>query len=183
MIEEMNARQLGPHSQRSHIHSCERFAASTACMIRSRKSMDVGSGGDEVADRRRDLLDMRFQREMAGVEEADERAGNVAPEGFGAGRQEERIVLAPDGQEGWLVRSEVILEGRVQRDVALIVAEQVQLHFVRAGSRQIEYVERITVRRNESRVGYAVGVLPARRLRAQERAERLACWLCDGTSQ
>jgi site-specific recombinase XerD len=27
MIEDMNARQLGPHTQRSHIYSCERFAA------------------------------------------------------------------------------------------------------------------------------------------------------------
>lgn len=27
MIEDMSARQLGPHSQRSHISSCKRFAA------------------------------------------------------------------------------------------------------------------------------------------------------------
>jgi hypothetical protein len=27
MIEDMNARQLGAHSQRSHIYSCKRFAA------------------------------------------------------------------------------------------------------------------------------------------------------------
>ena len=27
MIEDMTARQLGPHSQRSHIYSCKRFAA------------------------------------------------------------------------------------------------------------------------------------------------------------
>ena len=27
MIEDMTARKLGPHSQRSHIHSCRRFAA------------------------------------------------------------------------------------------------------------------------------------------------------------
>ena len=27
MIEDMKARQLGPHTQRSHIHSCKRFAA------------------------------------------------------------------------------------------------------------------------------------------------------------
>ena len=26
MIEDMAARKLGPHSQRSHIHSCRRFA-------------------------------------------------------------------------------------------------------------------------------------------------------------
>jgi hypothetical protein len=27
MIEDMAARKLGPHAQRSHIHSCRRFAA------------------------------------------------------------------------------------------------------------------------------------------------------------
>ena len=27
MIEDMTARKLGAHSQRSHIHSCKRFAA------------------------------------------------------------------------------------------------------------------------------------------------------------
>ena len=27
MIEDMKARQLGPHTQRSHIHGCKRFAA------------------------------------------------------------------------------------------------------------------------------------------------------------
>ena len=27
MIEDMNARKLGKHSQRSHIHGCKRFAA------------------------------------------------------------------------------------------------------------------------------------------------------------
>jgi integrase/recombinase XerD len=27
MIEDMSARKLGRHSQRSHLHSCERFAA------------------------------------------------------------------------------------------------------------------------------------------------------------
>ena len=27
MIEDMNARKLGPHSQRSHIYSCKRLAA------------------------------------------------------------------------------------------------------------------------------------------------------------
>jgi hypothetical protein len=39
---------------------------------------------------------MRFQCEMAGVEEADDRTGNVPLERLGTGRQEERIVLAPD---------------------------------------------------------------------------------------
>ena len=68
-------------------------------------------GGEEVTDRPRDLLDMRFQGEMAGVEEADDRTGHVPLERLGTRRQEERIVLAPDREEGWRYR------GRRARDV------------------------------------------------------------------
>src|SRR5262245_54968531 len=111
---------------------------------------------------------MRFQREMAGVDEADDGPGHVAFERLGTGREEERIVPAPDRQEGWLVRSEVLLEGGVERDVALVVAEQVQLNLIRTGTGQVEVVERITIGRDGRGVGYAVGVLPPRRLGAQE---------------
>ena len=41
---------------------------------------------------------MRFECEMSGVEEDDLRAGIVALEGFGPGREKERIGLAPDGE-------------------------------------------------------------------------------------
>jgi hypothetical protein len=53
---------------------------------------------------------MRFQREMAGVEEADNRTRIVPLESLGAGRQKERVVLAPHRQERRLVRAEVFLE-------------------------------------------------------------------------
>src|SRR5437868_6134297 len=76
------------------------------------------SGGEEVADFRCDLGGVRLQRKMAGVEEADDRVGNVALERLGAGWQEERVVLAPSGEEPRLVPAEVILESRVERDVA-----------------------------------------------------------------
>src|SRR5207245_10844224 len=92
-----------------------------------------------------DLFGMRLEREMAGVEEANDRTGNVAPESFGAGRQKERIVLAPHSQEWRLVRAEVVLESRIERNIALVVAEQVQLDLVGAGARQIEVVQRQAV--------------------------------------
>ena len=55
MVEDMNARQLGPHSQRSHIYSCERFAsflkrspdtaaADDVRKSRSDESLDAGEG-------------------------------------------------------------------------------------------------------------------------------------------
>src|SRR5262245_58162406 len=80
------------------------------------------SGTEEGADLRCDLDGVRLQGEMAGVEEADHGIRNIALERFGTGRQEERVVLAPHRQERRLVRTEVALECRIERDVALVVA-------------------------------------------------------------
>src|SRR5215468_4647419 len=57
----------------------------------------------EVANRRRDVIRMSLQREVARIEEMNLRTGNVAFEGLGTCRQEKRIVLAPHRQERWLV--------------------------------------------------------------------------------
>ena len=94
----------------------------------------VKSAGEKIADCLRDLGSMRLQREMTGVEKADLRLGNVAPEPLGAWRKEERIVLAPHRQKRRLVRAEVVLERGVQCDVALVVAEEVELDFIRTGT-------------------------------------------------
>ena len=88
-------------------------------------------------------------------------------------RQEEGIVLAPNCQKGWLVLAEVLLKHRVKRDVALIVAEEIELDLTGAGAGQIEIVERISVRRHSGRVGYTVSVLPNRRLGGEEGAEHV----------
>src|SRR5262249_43180039 len=101
----------------------------------------VSSACEEVADHCRDLLRMSLEREVTGVEEMDYGIGNIALERLSAARQEKRIILPPHRQEARLVRPEVVLECRVQRDVALVVAEQVQLDLVGAGSRQIEVVQ------------------------------------------
>ena len=70
---------------------------------------------------------MRFQREVTRVEEADDGTGNIPLERLGAGRQEERVVLAPHRQQRRPVRAEVFLERRVQRDIAGIIEAQVEL--------------------------------------------------------
>src|SRR4029079_3317589 len=72
------------------------------------------------------------------------------------------------------MRAEVVLECWIERDVALVVAQQVQMDLVGTGAGQIEVVERIAVRGNRSHVRYAVRVLPARRLGSEEAAERLS---------
>src|SRR5262249_61891833 len=101
---------------------------------------------------------MRLQREMPGVEKAHERFRNIAFEGLGARRQEEGIVLAPHREEGRLVGAEVRLEGRIERDIALVVAEQVELELVRARPGQVEVVEREYVRSAGGRSEDAVRV-------------------------
>src|SRR5262249_23721980 len=50
-----------------------------------------------IADTFGDLTGMRFQREMARVEEADDSPRNIALERLGTGRQKKRIILAPGG--------------------------------------------------------------------------------------
>jgi hypothetical protein len=75
--------------------------------------------GEEIADGRRDLDGVGLQCEVSGLEESDRRAGDIALERLGPGGQEERIVLAPYRQEGRLVVPEILLEGRVERDVLL----------------------------------------------------------------
>ena len=96
---------------------------------------------EEVADLCCDLPCMGLEREMARVEVMDYGTGNIAPERLGTARQEKRVVLSPDCQETWLVSPEIVLEGRVKRDVALVVAQQVQLNLVGTRAGQIEVVE------------------------------------------
>src|SRR6476661_4613929 len=98
----------------------------------------VDSEREEVADLCRDLLRMGLEREVARFEEMDHGIRNIAPERLGTARQEKGIVLAPDRQETRFVSPEVVLERRVKRDVALVVAQQVQLNLVGAGAGQIE---------------------------------------------
>src|SRR5215469_9810034 len=77
----------------------------------------------EVADRRSDLLRAGLEREVARLEEPDNRPGNIAPERLGAARQEKGVVLSPHRQEARLVSPEVVLERRIERDIVLVVAE------------------------------------------------------------
>jgi len=67
MIEDMNARKLGPHSQRSHIHSCKRFAAflkrspetATPEDIR-RFQLHLAETGMSICNRNRIMTGLRF---------------------------------------------------------------------------------------------------------------------------
>src|SRR5215470_6233546 len=98
--------------------------------IRGRAYPLVAAGqarGQEPIDHGADLLDVGFEREMPGVEKVHLGIGNVAPERFRAGRQKERVVRSPHCEQRRPRRAEVSLERRVERDVAGVVAEQIEL--------------------------------------------------------
>src|SRR5215813_235434 len=89
---------------------------------------------EKIADRRSDFVAVRFERKVAGIKETHFRARNVTLERLRALRQEEGIVLAPNREEGWPVPAEVLLKHRVKCDVALIVAEEIELDIIGAGA-------------------------------------------------
>src|SRR4026208_301383 len=94
----------------------------------------VDSVGEEVADHGGDLLRMGLEREVAGIVETDCGAWNFAPERPRTCWQKKGSGLSPRRQEAWLASPEIVLECRVERDVALVVAEQVQLNLAGAGA-------------------------------------------------
>ena len=67
--------------------------SSGSTRIRTKSSGQVS--GKKGADRRCDFRRMGLEREMASVEKTYFGFRDIAPERFRAGRQEERIVLAP----------------------------------------------------------------------------------------
>src|SRR5262249_56358450 len=91
---------------------------------------------EEGADRGRDLGRVRLQREMTGVVQVHFGIRDVPAIGLGPGRQEERVVPAPDGQQRRPPRREVAVELRIERHVARVVEEQIELDLVVTGPRQ-----------------------------------------------
>jgi hypothetical protein len=89
MIEDMAARKLNPHTQRSHIYSCERFAAwlkrshdtATADEVRRFQLYFIESGAS-ICNRNRIMTGVRF---LVSRHAASPRSGGrgVAPQGAG----------------------------------------------------------------------------------------------------
>ena len=69
---------------------------------------------------------------------------------------------------------EIILEAWAGRDVALVIAEEIQRDFIGGRTGQIKIIERIAVWRNRGHVRHTVCVLAARRVWREEAAECLS---------
>src|SRR5215510_5832483 len=105
--------------------------------------------GQKVSDRRRDFGCMGLECEMAGVEEPYLSVAVVALERLRARRQEERVVLAPHRKQRRPMRAEVFVELRVERHIAGVIEEQVELDLVVAGPSEQRRVERIALGRDQ----------------------------------
>src|SRR5262245_21539729 len=104
--------------------------------------------GQEVPDGRCDFVAVRLESEVSGLEERDLRVLDVTLERRRACGYEERVSVAPDGEQRRLVLAKVLLELRIHVDVARVVEEQVQLYLMRAGSGHVVVVQVVAVRRN-----------------------------------
>jgi len=127
----------------------------------------------KVPDRVGDVGGVGLERKMAGVEEMHFGVRIVALERLGAGRQKERIVLAPHREQRRLTLGKISLELGIEGDVAGIVEEEIELDLIVARAGKQRAVERVRLWRDLGRIGDPVGVLPLRRVGREERAQLL----------
>src|SRR5262249_29286383 len=95
----------------------------------------------------------------------------VLPERLSTGGQEKWIVLAPHGQQRRPLRPEILLEFGIELDITLVVAEQIELDFVIAGSGKERRIESPGIRRQPLWCRHAVPVLPLSRFWLEESAQ------------
>jgi hypothetical protein len=84
-----------------------------------------GASGDdstkELVDRCGNLIRMRLEREVAGVEQGHSCVRIIGAVGLSTWWQKEGIVLAPDGEQRRFALAEVALELRIEYDVRRVV--------------------------------------------------------------
>src|SRR5215469_4793068 len=129
--------------------------ASLTCFLPCRSRL-----GEESADRMCDLLYVGLQGEVTGVDETNVGVGDVTREGFSPSGQEERVIPAPHREQRRSAGAEVLLELGVERHVARVVEEQVELDLVGPAAGEVVVVEPVAVRTDARFVGDTMRVLP-----------------------
>src|ERR1700678_2684803 len=125
-----------------------------------------------------DLRRVRLQCEMPCVVEHDLGLGIVTFIGFGTWRNEKRIILAPDGQRRRLVFAEELLKLGIEFDVGFIVSDEIELNLCALGAIKQGLIEENGFRSDPLlRIGDAVVILPAGRLKCLEFAQRITVFL------
>ena len=96
-----------------------------------------------------DLVAVRFQREVAGIEQVELQRLQVSLVRLSPCGRKDLVVLAPDDQHRRLVLAEILLPLRIQRRVAAVAEKHVELNLVVAWSVEQELVVGRTVRADE----------------------------------
>ena len=60
---------------------------------------------------------MAFEGKMTTGDKVNIGIGHIALEGIGSGRDEQRVILTPYGQQWWLVITQILLELRIEGHV------------------------------------------------------------------
>src|SRR5262249_59848892 len=89
---------------------------------------------EKIPDERRDLVAIRFQSEVAGVEEMELQCLQISFVRFSAVGREDFVILAPGDQHRRLVLAEVVLPLRIQRRGASRRWGEIELDFIRPPS-------------------------------------------------
>src|SRR5215469_4494857 len=137
---------------------------------------------EEILHGRGNFDDMCFQREMAGIEELNLGARYIFPKRFRSSGNEERIVFAPDRKQRGFRFTEIFLEFRIQPQVRRVIQKQIQLNLFIPRTFEERRVQRVRLGRNTLRMGYTVGVLPARSSGCQNALTEYVPILCCGCS-
>src|SRR5205814_9249716 len=101
---------------------------------RSRKVVHLPA--EKITDGAGNLMEMRLKREVAGIVKMHLRTRNIAPEGLCTRRDEGLIVLAPNEENGRAPVTEIFLDLRIERDIAAIVHQPIELNLIIARSRK-----------------------------------------------
>src|SRR5215470_14445987 len=115
-----------------------------------------------------DLFAVRLQGEVPAVQKLDNRIGIIPTVGLRSGREKERIMPAPNGEQRRLGVAEVFLKNWIEGEVRSIIEKEIELNVFIAGALQQSSVQRIGFRRDHLRISNSMRVLPASAFKGQQ---------------
>src|SRR5215469_500154 len=116
---------------------------------------------------------------MSRVKKLNLRVRYVFLEGFGAWRDEEGVILAPDRQQRRLRLAEIFLEFGIKLHIRCVIQEQVELNVFIAGALEQRRIQRVRLRRNTLGIRRAKRVLPTRSFCCQNAVAEYVSVLCS----
>src|SRR6516225_7068780 len=111
---------------------------------------------------------MCLQREMPRIEHVCLDILQIAAVRSGTLSREDKVILPPDNERGWLEFAEELLKGWIERHIGAIVKKEIELDLGVAGSIQTQLVQHPSGRVQEARVLHAILVLPLGRFRVHQ---------------